>query len=333
MIDPITIRQDVPERRSVLTTLRQIFNSPPCYNNVSKSEFLSGGDVSGHQGTMDWNQYFDNGMEFTIIRAMINGYVDNEFERNAEILTEQGRWFGCYGATGYPTLKNAIPYARKLADLVRGVGNLGIWWDSEADGLLNPHEMAKYNSEVMGELSVLLPGRVLEMYTRQSFWDSSVQAGPWKKYPLAAARYNEQLNCPWSDGQFIFRDWDEWRYWQDSQWWDCKKYGAESFNLDHLYFNGDREIFKFVYGLGSIEPPPPEEDVWKFRVIRETLNYRSEPIVATSTWRGKFDHNDVIDAVRTVNPVLGDFWLEFNKDGETYYSALIYKGRQYCTQI
>jgi GH25 family lysozyme M1 (1,4-beta-N-acetylmuramidase) len=241
------------EPKSFRTSILQLF-SQSC-SNVPKSEMLQGGDVSQWRGEMNWDAFFDNGMRYSIIRAMINGRPDTQYERNVRILTEQKRWFLCYGATGYPTLSNAIPYARAFADLVKGVPYLALWWDAEASGLLNPQEMAKYTSEVLGELSVLLPGTILEIYTRQTFWDSSVAAGNWSKYPLAAARYNEQLTCPWSDGRFEFRDWDAWRYWQISQCWDGAKYGAESRCIDGDYFNGNEEMFKEVYNIGEIPPP------------------------------------------------------------------------------
>lgn len=258
-LDPILTRPP-QERWSPITTVRNFLTSS-C-SNVPKSEMLQGGDVSHWQGEMDWNRFFGNGMKYTIIRAMINGSPDDEFDRNAKILTDQNRWFGCYGATGYPTLANAIPYARALADLVDGVGNLGIWWDSEAAGLLTPYEMAKYNSEMMGELSVLLPGRILEIYTRQSFWDSHVQAGNWSKYPLAAARYNEWIDCPWGDGKYKFRDWNTWRYWQIAQCWSGELYGAESRCIDGLYFNGNEEMFVATYpDLQGNLPPSLEARV------------------------------------------------------------------------
>lgn len=334
-IDPILHRPTKPERWSLRSMLSALSSSTSC-SNVSKPEMVSGGDISHWQGEMDWNAYFDNGMRYVFIRAMINGEPDDQFDRNAKILTDQGRWFGCYGATGYPTLSNAIPYARKLASLVDGIGNLSIWWDSEMSGLLSPYEMAKYNSEVMGELSALLPNRILEIYTRQSFWDSSVSVGNWDKYPLAAARYNTNLSCPWSDGQFIFRDWDDWRYWQDSQWWDGKLFGAESTYIDHDYFNGNEEMFKKVYNLNDdiiVPPPEPECTPWKFVVMRNELNYRSEPVVADSTWRGRFLYGDIIEAQSMVNPRLGDFWLKFKMNGEEYYAALTYLGRQYCEPL
>jgi len=329
-IDPILLRPTAPEPFSVRSFLGNLF-ATSCAN-VPKSEMATGGDVSHWQGEMDWNKYFDNGMQFTVIRAMINGIPDDQFDRNARILTEQNRLFLVYGATGYPTLSNSIPNARALASIVKGVPYLGIWLDSELAGNLNPYQMAAWNSDFLGELSVLLPKSVLEIYTRQTFWDSSVQAGNWSKYPLAAARYNTSLTCPWSDGLYKFRDWSDWRYWQDSQWWDGKLYGAKSTYIDHDYFNGTLDDFKRAYNTETI-PPEPEPDMWKFKVITSELNYRSEPIVTSSTWRGVFKKDYVIDAIRTVNPAYNDFWLEFKLDGNTYYSALTYRGTQYCKQV
>ena len=332
-IDPQSPEFRQPQERwSVQSALFQFFASS-C-SNVPKSEMLQGSDVSQWQGEMDWNKFFDNGMRYAIIRAMINGRADTEFDRNAQILVDQKRWFGVYGATGYPTLSNAIPYAKALADLVRGMPYLFIWWDSEAKGELSPSQMARYNSEVLGELSVQLPEAILEIYTRQTFWDSSVLAGNWDKYPLAAARYNEQLTCPWSDGRFKFRDWDDWRYWQLTQCWDGATYGAKSRCIDGDLFNGNEEMFKEVYGINETQPPPPGgNEVWKFQVITNELNYRSEPIVSSATWKGTFKKGQIVEAIKTVNPSYNDFWLQFKLNNNTYYCALTYRGTQYCRQV
>jgi GH25 family lysozyme M1 (1,4-beta-N-acetylmuramidase) len=258
-IDPITLRPQEPEGFSVRGFITGLLSTTTC-STVPKSEMASGGDVSKWQGEMDWNKFFDEGMQFAVIRAMINGYPDEQFERNAQILTDQKRPFLVYGATGYPTLSNAIPYARALADIIKGYPYLGVWWDAEASGLLNPHEMAIFTSDLLGELRALLPEAILEIYTRQTFWDSSVEAGNWSKYPLAAARYNESLTCPWSDGRYRFRDWQTWRYWQDSQWYDGRKYGAQSTYIDHDYFNGTFEDFKVTYNYG-VELPPTNPEI------------------------------------------------------------------------
>lgn len=324
--DPILSRPSKPEPWSLYTAFRQI-TAPPA------GEQLSGGDVSSWQGEMDWNAYFDNGMNYTVIRAMINGYPDVQFERNAQILSDQKRPFLVYGATGYPTLSNSIPYARALADIIKGMPYLGVWWDAEVSGNLTPYEMSKHISEVLGELTVLLPNTVLEIYTRQTFWDSSVQVGNWNKYPLAAARYNTSLTSPWSDGRFVFRDWSDWRYWQDSQWWDGKKFGAKSTYIDHLLFNGNEQNFHEVYSAEEVPPPVPEINTWNFEVLTDQLNYRSAPIVSSATWRGTIGKGKIITASRTENPTYNDFWLKFKINNETYYCALTYKGTQYCRQV
>ena len=251
--------QFVKESWSMRTAFMQLVSSS-C-SNVPKSEMYKGGDVSQWQGTMDWNKYFDNGMNYTVIRAMINGRADTQYDKNVRTLTDQKRKFLVYGATGWPTVSNCLPYARALADLIKGVPYLAIWLDSETSGNLTPYQMSVWNSNFLGELSVLLPGSILEIYTRQSFWDSNVQAGNWNKYPLAAARYYEQLTCPWSDGRFIFRDWDDWRYWQISECWDGYAHGAESRCIDGDLFNGDEKMFNEVYNV--TEPPPPSTDCCK----------------------------------------------------------------------
>ena len=278
------------EQRSLRTSFLQLVNQS-C-SNVPKSEMLQGADVSQWQGAMDWNKFFDNGMRYAIIRAMINGRADTEFDRNVNILIDQKRWFLCYGATGYPTLSNSIPYARAFADLVKGVPYLGLWLDSELSGTLSPIQMARWNADFLGELSVLLPGSILEIYTRQTFWDSHVTEGNWSKYPLAAARYNEQLTCPWSDGRFKFRDWSDWRYWQITQCWDGALFGAKSRCIDGDLFNGNEEMFKEVYGIN--EQPPVNDCCERIDAIETELLALSTEIYELKTALDEHTHLSLI---------------------------------------
>jgi hypothetical protein len=98
-----------------------------------------------------------------------------------------------------------------------------------------------------------------------------VQAGNWKKYPLAAARYNTALSCPWSDNQYVFRDWDDWRWWQDSEKWDGKKFGAKSTYIDHDYFNGNMEMFKSIYKISEPVPQPDPEIEKRLKAVEDEL--------------------------------------------------------------
>lgn len=290
-IDPIELRP-AKESFSIRSFLVQL-TSTSCAN-VPKDQMATGGDISSWQGEMDWNAYFDNGMQFTIARAMINGVIDTQFERNAKILAEQNRLFLVYGATGYPTLSNAIPYAKALASIVKGMPYLGVWWDAEASGNLTPTQMATYTSEVLGELAVQLPNTVLEIYTRQTFWDTYVAAGNWSKYPLAAARYNTSLTCPWSDGLYKFRDWSDWRYWQDSQWWDGKKFGAKSTYIDHDYFNGTLDDFKQTYNVGVVVPPVDPE-------LEKRVQALEDQMIVVNTKQKDFEKR--ITALENAEPI------------------------------
>lgn len=97
------------------------------------------------------------------------------------------------------------------------------------------------------------PGRVA-IYTRQNLWDSYVAPDPyWPKLKLWAARWNESLTSPWSDGYNIFRDWTTWKLWQYSADGNnlAATYGFPSgdVDIDISYYNGTIEQFKSEYDL------------------------------------------------------------------------------------
>jgi lysozyme len=78
-------------------------------------------------------------------------------------------------------------------------------------------QAAKLLSAALKTFVTLLQGvgKKVVIYSRQSFWDVNVLADPlWKSCDLWASRWRSGLTSPWSDGSFIFRDWNSWRMWQ-----------------------------------------------------------------------------------------------------------------------
>jgi len=74
---------------------------------------------------------------------------------------------------------------------------------------------------------------------------------------LWAARYNELLDGPWSDGKFKFRDWDYWHFWQYSK--TAKFDFDESLSSDADYFNGTLEDLLVYCEQPDTEPEPDPE--------------------------------------------------------------------------
>lgn len=102
------------------------------------------------------------------------------------------------------------------------------------------------------------------VYSRQTWWDYNVNANSlWAKCPLWAARYTDApLTSPWSDGNYIFRDWNEWAIWQYSSHGDGPKHGTTSLNVDLDHFNGDEAALAAFCGTA-----PPLTDKQKLDIL------------------------------------------------------------------
>lgn len=80
---------------------------------------------------------------------------------------------------------------------------------------------------------------------------------------------------------------------------------------------------------GYTPPQPPITDcVWKFTATGN-VNYRTQPLVSTSTYAGTFTSGTTVNSIGLSNPRYGEFWLKFKIDGKTYFTALWYSGKQY----
>ena len=75
------------------------------------------------------------------------------------------------------------------------------------------------------------------------------------KAGLWAARYKGDLNGPWSDGRYTFRDWDTWDVWQFSANGNLRgaEFGMRSKSVDLDWFNGS--LFQFASWAG-LKPTP-----------------------------------------------------------------------------
>lgn len=222
------------------------------------ADYADGIDLSKWNVSWDVQKSIDAGIKYAFIKASQNTFVDPKFDEFANAATVANFDFGCYHFAD-PWGKPPVEQARFFSDVTKGVGTLSLVMDEEWHGDLSPTGLSNWGRDFMQELDVLQWERLKEMYTRQSFHDPNVAVNNWcDDYGLWAARWAEWLDGPWSDGKFVFRDWNDWVNWQTSGDGNRRGYelGVGSPDVDTNRFHGTWEEMQIHYGL--LEQPPTD---------------------------------------------------------------------------
>lgn len=208
--------------------------------------YTLGGDISHHQGLMDWMKFSDAGAEFVFIRAgsinYITGvpYTDYQFEVNATAaphFVEHLGYYWYFRANQDPLLQadyfcNLIEYKEQ---------NLAPIIDVEATNGVSPYVLTTRAKSFIDRIEARMSVKPI-IYTRASFWNPYTTQPSWALlHELWVARYNGSLTGPWSDGNYIPYPWgpsqDGWEYWQFSADGNGRgeEFGAESDDVDLNY--------------------------------------------------------------------------------------------------
>ena len=164
------------------------------------------------------------------------------------------------------------------------------------------------------------------IYTRQNIWDYSFPANDfWKTTKLWAARWTSaDINSPWGDGRYKFRDWDDWKFWQYDANGNgrAKEFGFPGYpsgdaDIDLSCYNGTLEQFMEEYKIdGGVIVPQGA-----YIVNVDNLNIREYPNVSAKIL-GQRRTNDIVVPV----DYGGDnFWIS----DERGWSAVNYGGKVY----
>lgn len=89
------------------------------------------------------------------------------------------------------------------------------------------------------------------------------------------------------------------------------------------------DFMESIFGDIVVEPLPPipNDCIWQFEALKR-VNYRTQPIVSSSTYAGTFSVGHVVGAFEMINGK-NNLWLKFEMGGNIYYSALVYN----CTKF
>ena len=234
-------------------------------------------DTHRYNGLMNYRTAYQAGARGVLSRCG-GGYTntglpftDNQWVNN---VTNCPPIIPCFGAwwflAGHPS--TIISQANYCADLIiphKAKLTLGFWLDCEwwvagNTAAANRDMVLRFIDTFQIRTGIPVRG----IYNRQSNWDPYVAASArWADFDLWAARYNSTLCGPWSDGRFLYRDWQTWKFWQHSADGNGlgQAYGAPpppaadpDIDLDRWYGSLDS---LYVYAGLQAEPLTYEEKV------------------------------------------------------------------------
>ncbi len=236
-------------------------------------------DLSRYNGRGNWPAVKAAGVSFVIIKAggiySNTGvcYTDALLADHVGGANSVNIPFGLYWYfLPFTPVQNQIDFYKKLIDQYKPPIPF-VFIDAEN----NNGQPAKLITATLKTFVTAFPKRVI--YTRASWFNPNVLADPlWKTCDLWAARYQTGLTGPWSDGNWKFEDWQEWRIWQMTgennnlaQRYGFpgpppRNYSGDPYNygdpdMDTNQFHGDEAAFRQWAGLEAAPPLTIEERV------------------------------------------------------------------------
>lgn len=278
---------------------------------------LLGIDVSRWQGQMDWQQAARGGARFAFIRASYAGlsggvFEDSQFIANSGVAPLHIPAISYYHF--YVPSVDPVTQARFFAGLVRGAyRNMPVVVDVEVSGGVDPGRLADGLLAYIREVLAILGESKVIIYTRSSFWNSAVaDRAEWDRHDLWIARYAD-LDHPWGDGEYVPRDWSDWRFWQFTSSGNGARFGASSAEIDLDYFNGDENDLAEYTGGGAAVP---------VELFKRKL--KADVVDGTAMVEFTFDTPVVLQYVGAICTADGDTFAVGLRDADGVYYPLGY---------
>ncbi len=203
---------------------------------------LDGIDVSYWQGSVDWYDVANDGIDFAFVRVSDGlTYYDTEFQNNWAGTRNAGIVRGAYQY--FRPGEDAVAQAQLLLSEMGPLqpGDLPPVLDVETtDGYSSAHVVAAIH-DWMDTVETEI-GRMPIIYTGAWFWESSVGSSDFEDYPLWVA--NWFVTCPDTPDQ-----WNHWEFWQTSAHGSVDGISGA---VDTNVFNGDMAAL-LDFAEGSIE--------------------------------------------------------------------------------
>lgn len=230
---------------------------------MPESEYVLGADVSHHQGIIDWQQMFDAGIRFALIKATEGtSFVDPQLDTNAagarDVQIMRGYYH--YWRNDMAPLRQAQHFAEHLP-----ASELPPILDLEhTDGV-----PADIQYRVLKFLHFFEDSTGLRplIYTGQWYLDQHFGEPVWlRTYPLWIADWTEGATKPAVPNRWA----GAWDFWQWTAQADGSTYGVQSEHIDLDYFNGDIEaLANYVHSVPSVSEKMRWWDEEKARQARD----------------------------------------------------------------
>jgi MYXO-CTERM domain-containing protein len=206
---------------------------------------VTGIDVSGYQGTVNWSQVAASGRKFGIAKATEGtNFIDSTFATNWSEMKKAGIIRSAYHFfhPGDDPTAQADYFVKTVGAL--DAGDLPLMLDLEVTDNVAGATVAA-NAITFLKRVETLTGKKPIVYTYPGFWSQIGNPGGFNGYPLNIANYG--VSCPDVIGQ-----WGTWVMWQYSS---TGSVSGVSGQVDEDYFNGDlAALQKFAGGSGTTDP-------------------------------------------------------------------------------
>jgi lysozyme len=201
---------------------------------------VEGIDVASYQPNTNWPQVKASGRVFAIVKATeATGYVNPYFKQDWAGIKDVGMLRGAYHYFHADT--------DPIAQANHFLTTMGPLDEDDLPGVLDLEEAMGQSKAVIAQRALAwlehvekATGKTPILYTGPSFWDTSVAAPGFTKYPLWIANYG--VMCPTVPGE-----WKTFQFWQYTSTGPVP--GVQNPNVDKNVFNGSFEdLMAFATG-------------------------------------------------------------------------------------
>lgn len=204
----------------------------------SNPTLYEGIDVSGWQGTIDYEQVKNAGIEIVYMKASEGtDFVDPYFNQNYTNAKANGLKVGFYHYVTARSNEDAILEARFFVSVISGkTPDCRLAMDFESFGSLNPSEITQIGLTFMQTVQSL-SGKEMVIYSDTSNASYRFE-GELTNYPLWVAQY--EVNEPTPNGNW--NTWVGWQYSDDGQIPGISGYVDRDQFTDGIFLNSSSEI-------------------------------------------------------------------------------------------
>ena len=249
---------------NLVQTLKEMFSSTSNYILGTDVSYYNGnGQTNDERSWINWST-MSNKARFTIIRGVVNGAIDSQFERNWVNAKLNKQPIGVY-----IYLNPRYSYDNQVKNFVKCLKDakpeLGGWIDVETSGGLTASALKNYIITFIKDVQTQVDFE-LGIYTRGLWWNTFVARDDFfGTLRLWIARYNTSISGPWSDSdRYRPLDWEDWTFWQFSETGVGSEYGCPlppygDDDIDLNYYNGTYEEFQEDFDLIEDDVDPDLE--------------------------------------------------------------------------